>query len=192
MSLVGFLGVLLIVKPGSAGFVPAAWLALACLLAASTRDLLTRFIDHSVPSILVTFATSGAVMLCGLALMPFETWVVPSPRALKLLLFASGCLFVAYHFGVVAMRTGEIPLVAPFRYASIVLALVLGYAIWGHVPDALSLFGIALICAAGLFLLYAERGLRRHPAARPAAQSKAAGADLRPAARDSEQQQITA
>lgn len=160
-SIVGFLGVLLIVKPGTAGFVPEAWLALACLAAAASRDLLTRFIDHSVPSILVTFATSAVITLVGLALLPFETWVMPTPRALWLLLFSAACLFCAYHFGVVAMRIGEIPVVAPFRYASIVLALVLGFAIWGHVPDLVSLLGIALICLAGLYLLFRERGSMR-------------------------------
>jgi drug/metabolite transporter (DMT)-like permease len=161
-SIAGLLGVLLIIKPGTGGFVPAAWLALACLAAAATRDLTTRFIDHSVPSIFVTFATSAVIMLAGLGLMPFETWIVPSPRALALLMGASSCLFVAYHFGIVAMRTGEIPLVAPFRYASIVLALLLGYGIWGHVPDALSLAGMGIVVLAGLYLLYSERrGIRR-------------------------------
>ncbi len=163
-SFVGFAGVLLIIKPGTSGFVPEAWLALACLAAAAIRDLTTRFIDHSVPSILVTFATSAVITVAGLALMPFETWIVPSPTALTLLLVASVCLFVAYHFGVVAMRIGEIPVVAPFRYASIVLALILGALVWGHVPDAISLAGIALVVAAGLYLLYRERGSMRRGA----------------------------
>lgn len=192
LSLLGLFGVMLIVKPGTASFVPAAWLALVCLLVTSTRDLLTRFIDHSVPSILVTFATSAAVMLCGLALMPFETWVVPSPGALKLLLFASGCLFVAYHFGIVAMRTGEIPVVAPFRYAAIVLALAFGYGIWGHVPDAISLVGIALICTAGLILLYTERSAARRAQRRTFAQMQAAGPTIGPAARDENARRVTA
>lgn len=162
-SFVGFVGVLLIIKPGSAGFVPEIWLALACLAASSTRDLTTRFIDHSVPSILVTFAASAMVTLAGLALLPFETWVQPSARALILISIAAGCLFVAYHFGVVAMRTGEIPVVAPFRYATILGALVLGYAFWGHIPDAISMAGIVLIVLAGLYLLYRERVRQRMP-----------------------------
>jgi drug/metabolite transporter (DMT)-like permease len=161
-SFVGFVGVLLIVQPGMDGFVPEAWLVLAALLGSSARDLTTRFVDPSVPSIFVTFATSAAITLVGLGLMPFEHWVVPSPRALWLILLASGCLFVAYHFGVVAMRTGEIPVVAPFRYTSVVVALILGFAIWGYVPDALSFTGISLIVLAGLYLLIRERSsLRR-------------------------------
>ena len=181
-SLIGFLGVLLIIKPGTDGFSSAAWLALGCLLASATRDLTTRFIDTTVPSILVTFAASAVVGMAGLALLPFETWIVPSPRALTLLLVASACLFVAYHFGVVAMRIGEIPVVAPFRYASILGALVLGYAIWGHVPDAVSLAGIAMIVGAGLYLLYRERSsMRRAPPAGPRPTS-AAGLETKPAA----------
>jgi len=160
-SFVGFVGVLLIVQPGMEGFVPEAWLVLAALLGSSTRDLTTRFVDQSVPSIFVTFATSATIMLVGLGLMPFEQWVVPTPRALWLILLASTCLFVAYHFGVVAMRTGEIPVVAPFRYTSVLLALVLGFAIWGYVPDALSMTGIALIVLAGLYLLVCERSTIR-------------------------------
>lgn len=174
-SIVGFLGVLLIIKPGTAAFETTAWLALACLAAASTRDLITRFIDHSVPSILVTFATSAVITLCGLALLPFESWLMPTPRALWLLLFSSVCLFVAYHYGIVAMRTGEIPVVAPFRYASILGALLLGYAIWGHVPDLASLGGIGLICAAGLYLLVQERRARVVAPATPVAPLGRAG-----------------
>lgn len=174
-SIVGFLGVLLIIKPGTAAFEATAWLALACLAAASTRDLITRFIDHAVPSILVTFATSAVITLCGLALLPFESWLMPTPRALWLLLFSSVCLFVAYHYGIVAMRTGEIPVVAPFRYASILGALLLGYAIWGHVPDLASLSGIGLICAAGLYLLVQERRTRIAVPAAPAAKLGKAG-----------------
>lgn len=168
-SLIGLAGVLMIIKPGSSSFDSSAWLALVCLAAASTRDLTTRFIDHSVPSILVTFATSAVITVCGLALLPFESWVVPTPRALWQLLFASCCLFVAYHFGIVAMRTGEIPVVAPFRYASIVLALILGFAVWGHVPDVLSLIGMAVVVMAGLFLLFNERRGFRMAAAPTAA-----------------------
>ncbi|MGE0767342.1 MAG: DMT family transporter [Hyphomicrobiaceae bacterium] len=168
-SLVGFAGVLLIVKPGMDGFVPEVLLVIAALIASSTRDLITRFVDQSVPSIFVTFATSAAITVVGLALMPFETWVMPTPRALWLILLSSACLFCAYHFGVVAMRTGDIPVVAPFRYTAVILALILGFAIWGHIPDAVSLAGIALIVAAGFYLLVRQRTDVRIAVDRPAA-----------------------
>lgn len=66
------------------------------------------------------------------------------------------------------MRTGEIPVVAPFRYTMIVSAIALGYLVWGHVPDPVSMLGIATICAAGLYLLYRERMLAGRPSQTPA------------------------
>ena len=156
-SLVGFAGVLLIIRPGSASFVPQAWIAIAALLFTATRDLTTRFIDAAVPSLLVAVASSAVVTLGGFALLPFETWTLPPPRAMALLAAASSSLYFAYYFGVVAMRTGEIAVVAPFRYASILLSLTLSYLIWGYVPDLVSFLGIAIICGAGLYLLHRER-----------------------------------
>lgn len=156
-SIVGFAGVLLIVQPGGDGFVPEVWIALTSLVFNATRDLTTRFIDHTVPSLLVATASSAVVTVAGLGLLPFETWVWPSQRAMLLLLACSCCLYFAYYFGVVGMRVGEIPVVAPFRYALVLLALILGWAIWGHVPNALALAGIAVICGAGLYLLHRER-----------------------------------
>lgn len=160
-SIVGFLGVLLIVRPGSEAFVPQVWIAILALVFTSTRDLMTRFVDQDVPSLLVAVASSAAVGLAGLALLPFETWVVPSPRALALLAGAAVCLYFAYYLGIVAMRVGEISVVAPFRYSLIILALLISYVIWGHVPDVPALVGTAVICGAGLYLLHRERVRQR-------------------------------
>lgn len=156
-SLAGFGGVLLIVKPGSDGFVAEVWIALLALLFTSTRDLTTRFVDHDVPSLLVAVASSGVITLAGLTLLPFETWHMPSTRALMLLGGAAVCLYFAYYLGIVAMRIGEIAVVAPFRYSLVLLALVLSYFVWGHVPDTISMLGIATICGAGIYLLHRER-----------------------------------
>ena len=156
-SLAGFAGVLLIIRPGSSSFVPEAWIAIASLVFTATRDLTTRFIDHSVPSLLVAVASSAVVTLGGFVLLPFETWVAPSPRGWALLGGAASALYFAYYLGIVAMRTGEIAVVAPFRYTLIILALTLGYLIWGHVPDPTSFAGIAIICGAGIYLVHRER-----------------------------------
>ena len=64
---------------------------------------------------------------------------------------------VAYYFGIVAMRTGEIAVVSPFRYTLVVMAIVLSYAIWGHVPDRWAMLGIAIVTGAGIYLLHRER-----------------------------------
>lgn len=156
-SFAGFFGVLLIVQPGSESFVPEVWIALVALVFTATRDLTTRFVDHDVPSLLVAVASSAVIMVTGLLLYPLETWVVPSVHVMLLLGGASVCLYFAYYLGIVAMRVGEIAVVAPFRYSLILLALILSYIIWGHVPNALAMLGIAVVCGAGIYLLHRER-----------------------------------
>jgi drug/metabolite transporter (DMT)-like permease len=156
-SLVGLAGVLLIIRPGANGLNAHVWIALAALLFTTMRDLTTRFIDHSVPSLFVALASSAVITLAGAGLAATETWVVPSWRALALLAGASLAVVIGYHLGVVAMRTGEIAAVAPFRYSTILLALMLSYLIWGYVPDEISLLGIVIVCLAGLYLLTRER-----------------------------------
>lgn len=158
-SLVGLAGVLLIIRPGAEGINAHVWIALAALFFTSVRDLTTRFIDPSVPSLYVAFASSVLIALGGLPLLLVETWVMPSPKALLLLALASAALFFAYYLGIVAMRIGEIAVVAPFRYSTILLALLLGYLLWGFVPDAISLGGIAIVIGSGLYLLRRERAV---------------------------------
>ena len=170
----GFAGVLFIVQPGGEGFVPEIWIALASLCFTSTRDLTTRFIDVRVPSLFITFWSSAVVMLAGVLLYPLEVWTWPSSRAWTLLAIASFAIYIAYYFGVVAMRIGEIAVVAPFRYSLVLLALLLSWAIWGHVPDLWSSIGIAVICGAGLYLLHRERAARQEAMAVEKSERKAA------------------
>ncbi len=156
-SIVGFCGVLLILRPGGESFVVEAWLAVLALFFTSTRDLTTRFIDPSIPSLFVATATSAVITLVGTAMLPFETWVPLTTPAFGLLAGAAVAVNFAYYLGIVAMRTGEIPVVAPFRYALILLALLLGFLLWGHVPDQISMLGMAVVTGAGLYLLHRER-----------------------------------
>ena len=105
----------------------------------------------------VATMSSGLIMLSGLLFIPFEdAWIVPSGRVLILLALASVCLLFAYNLVIYAMRTGELSAVSPFRYTLIPVAMLLGYLIWGDVPDMLAMLGIGLVAAAGLYALYRE------------------------------------
>jgi drug/metabolite transporter (DMT)-like permease len=153
----GFLGVVLIVRPGG-GFGAAAYLALAALIFTTTRDLTTRGLHHDIPSIFVAAASAAAVMLAGVLVVPFdEPWRMPSDRAWLLMTLSAACLFVANTSIIMALRTGELSVIAPFRYSMVPLSLLLGYWLWGDVPDALASFGIGLVLAAGLYTLHRER-----------------------------------
>jgi drug/metabolite transporter (DMT)-like permease len=151
--LTGFAGVLLVVQPSGAAFNAYAWLCLGGTLLHAARDLTTRVIDRAIPSILVTFSTAVAVtVLAGLWSL-LGTWKPVQAWQLGLLAGASVFLSAGYYLLTISMRGGEMSVVAPFRYAGLLFALVLGYAVWGDVPNALAWGGIALLVASGLYLL---------------------------------------
>jgi drug/metabolite transporter (DMT)-like permease len=153
----GLAGVLLIIKPGTSGFAWASLYAIAAVLCITVRDLSTRRIPRGVPGLTLTAITSVTVMLSGFALGLVESWVWPSGRV-WLLLVAAGATVVVGHFLVVtAMRTGEVAASAPFRYTVVLYALLLGWLVWGEVPDGAMLAGTALVTAAGLYVFHRER-----------------------------------
>jgi len=165
--LTGFLGVVLIVRPGGGNFGAAAYLILIALVCTTTRDLSTRGLPKDIPSIFVAAASTAVATLSGLAIVPFDAaWSLPTPWAWSVLTACAACLFVATTFITVGLRTGEIAVVAAFRYAPVPLSLLLGWWFWGDVPDAVAWLGIALVLGAGLYTLHRERAsLRRAPAA---------------------------
>ncbi len=154
----GFVGVLLIVQPVAAGF--NAW-ALLCLLGTvlqTARDLITRAIPHSVPSVLITVATAVTITVLAGLLTAMQGWQPVTPRQLALLTAASIFLSAAYYLVIVGMRTGEMSVIAPFRYSGLLFALLVGWVVWGDVPNTLAWAGIALLVGAGLYVLRSERG----------------------------------
>ena len=157
----GFVGVLLVVQPTGAAFNAYALLCLGGTLLHASRDLTTRVIDKSIPSILVTVSTAVAVTLLAGVWSLFTDWKPVSWQQLALLAAASVFLSGGYFLLTVSMRGGEMSLIAPFRYTGLLFALVLGYLVWGDVPNALAWAGIALLVAAGLYVLHNERGRPR-------------------------------
>lgn len=164
----GFAGVLLVVQPGLEGFNAYALVCLLSALFQALRDLLTRRIAADVPAVLITLSTTVAVTLLAGALSLVEGWRAFAPRDLALLALAAAFLMGAYYLIVDAMRHGELSLVAPFRYTGVLYAIVLGYLIWGDVPNALAWAGIALLVGAGLFVLHRERARARGAGRAPA------------------------
>lgn len=153
----GFAGVLLIVQPSAAGFNAFALLCLVGTFFHAARDLTTRAIDARVPSILITLATALAVLLLAGVLTAAQGWQAPTARQLALLAAASVFLSAGYFLIITGMRSGEMSLIAPFRYTGLLFALALGWLVWGDVPNALAWAGIALLMGAGLYVLHGER-----------------------------------
>jgi len=149
----GFAGVLLVIQPRSEGFNAFAWLCLGSTVLHALRDLVTLRIPREVPSIGVTLATAVAVTtLAGLVSL-VQGWRVPTPAQVGWLAAAAVFLASGYQLIIRATRSGEISVVAPFRYSGLLMAVGLGWAVWGDVPNALAWAGTALVLGAGLYLL---------------------------------------
>ena len=161
---VGFLGVALIVRPGSDAFSSAGAIALTSVLFIVIRDLATRLISKDVSTGFISLTSSVAGIVSGLLMLPFETWRWLSSRELALVTVSGAFLAAAFALIVVALRTGDVSVVSPFRYTVIIFALIAGYAVWGETPDAIAILGTAVVCGAGLYTLHRER-LRRECAA---------------------------
>ncbi len=161
---VGAVGVLLIIQPGLEGFNAFSLSALAAVAMVTGRDLVTRAFSEDVPSMGVAVITAGAVSLFGAVLSVNETWVGLGGYELVLLALASVLIIGGYVFSILVMRVGEVGAVAPFRYTSLVFALILGLVVFNEWPNGLALAGAGLVVATGLYTLFRERALARRAA----------------------------
>lgn len=160
-ALIGFAGVMLIIRPGTSAFTPWAMLALVTVVFSASRDLATRRIDPALPSILVTLVTAVAVTITGYLMFPLQEWQPLSGREFGLLAMAAIAMSTAYHMLVLAMRSGDMSVVAPFRYTMVLWAMLAGYVVWNEFPDTLALIGTAIVIGAGLYSFVREQRLKR-------------------------------
>ena len=157
----GFVGVLLIVRPGPEGFDGYVLYALAAVGLVTLRDLATRRLSKEVPSMFVTLLTSGVIMVVfGLASLSGD-WAMMDMRAGVLTAGAGVMIIGGYLFSIMVMRVGEISFVAPFRYTGLIWALGLGWLVFGEWPDGITLVGAAIVVSSGIFTLAREAKLAR-------------------------------
>ncbi|WP_319937727.1 DMT family transporter [Allitabrizicola rongguiensis] len=156
---IGFLGVLLVIRPGAQGFDVWALVGVASVLCVVVRDLSTRKFGLGVPTITVALTAALGVMALGLAGVAIQGWRGPEPRDLLIVFGSSVALVAGYLSGVQAMRAGDIGFIAPFRYTSLLWAIALGWLVFGTLPDVLTMAGASVVIATGLFTLLRERKL---------------------------------
>ncbi len=154
---VGLFGVLLIVRPGGDGFNPYLLAAVVTLAFILLRDLPTRRLSPSVPSMFVAFFTASAITVTsGLATLATE-WEPVSTSSLLTIGFAASFIFAAYTLSVMVMRTGEMGFVQPFRFTAILWAILLGIFVFDEYPDTLSLIGTTIVISMGIYTFARER-----------------------------------
>lgn len=158
---VGFAGVMLIVRPGGAGFNSYSIYALIAVGFVVVRDLSTRRLSGATHSMTVTFATTVAITLSfGMASLGVE-WVPMSADQLWLVTKSAVMMTIAYLLSIMVMRVGEVSFVSPFRYTGLIWALVLGWYTFNEWPSMIELTGAAIVVASGVFMLYRESVLAR-------------------------------
>ena len=160
--MIGFVGVMIIVRPGVDGFNSYAFYALIAVAFVTVRDLCARRLSTGVSS--VTIALIGAVGVVTFAAIGAVggEWAPVSGKSAALLAGATFFIIGGYLFSVMTMRLGEIGFIAPFRYTSLLWALLLGFVVFGDWPDALTMMGIAVVVAMGAFTFYRERAIARN------------------------------
>ena len=158
--LVGFAGVLIILRPGLEGFTVASLLAVAGTVGFAGRDLATRAAPPVLSNLqLGVYGFAMMVPTGAVLLMFFGDAVVPDLAASGLLLAATVFGVGAYYALTAAMRMGDVGVITPFRYTRLVFALILGVVLFGERPDGYTLMGSAIIVASGIYTLI--RGRKR-------------------------------
>lgn len=158
----GFAGVLVVVRPGFDGFSMFSLVALASVACCAVRDLATKRIPQAIPTLLVSTATALAMTVVGaLLLSPMGGWTPMTGKATALLALAAVLVLIGYQFIIMAMRSGEISFIAPFRYTALLWSIVLGLLVFGDVPDMTMIIGASTIVGSGLYALYRERVVGR-------------------------------
>lgn len=153
--LVGFAGVLIMLRPGGDGLNWAALLPAGAALCGAFRDLLTRHISHAEASGTTLFYSTLGVALAGAVMAPFG-WQTPGPGDLSLLALAGALLAAAHFLHIETFRFAEAALVTPFKYSSLLWAMVIGFLVWGDTPDRWALSGAALLIGSGLYIFHRE------------------------------------
>ncbi|SDI05017.1 DMT family transporter [Lutimaribacter saemankumensis] len=161
--LVGFAGVLLIIRPGLEGFEPASLFAVQGVIGLAIRDLATRAVPREIGAMQLSAYAFGLLVPTGLVLLLVQGHSLTTPLPAQWGQFAGALVLgiVGYYSIVAAMRLGEVAVVTPFRYSRLIFAIIIGVTVFGERPDSLTLTGAALIVGSGLYTLLREARLHR-------------------------------
>jgi drug/metabolite transporter (DMT)-like permease len=156
-AFVGFIGVLIVIRPGAGSLNWPALLVVANVVCVAGRDLVTRRLGVALPTLIVAIMSIGSVGLSGLLLLPFETWRIPTAWELFLISIAGFSSIGGFYWVTEALRRGEVAAVMPFRYSLIPYGMLAGIVVFGEWPDAATWIGSAIVLGAGLYALRRER-----------------------------------
>jgi drug/metabolite transporter (DMT)-like permease len=157
---VGFLGVVVVARPGAASFHPAALLSLSAALCYALYSISTRILARTDSNETTLFYSNLVGALALLPVVPL-VWTTPSDPLVIALMAATGAIGSFGHYLLIAAhRLAPAAVLSPFIYSEIVLVTALGFLVFGDVPNRYTLTGAAIVVASGLYLLHRERKVR--------------------------------
>jgi drug/metabolite transporter (DMT)-like permease len=158
----GFMGVLIILRPGLGDFDPNLLWVLLYIFGLGARDVASRALPREVSTQFAVAWSMLPLAIAGFVVMQFQGgWRPVGGMAALWLSSMTLAVVVALWMITSALRAGEVSTVAPFRYTRIVFALIIAFAVFGEVPDLWTWLGAALIVGSGLYAFFRERRLRR-------------------------------
>ena len=158
--IVGFVGILIILQPGSPGFELLLVLPVAAALSSGVRDLVTRWAGRTDSTLAILFWSNVAVVASGLCIVPFE-WVEVQPLHYLAFMAVAFLNTAAHYLMIYALSAGDAALISPFRYTALVWAVVLGYLVWSHVPEVWTIVGSCIVVLSGVVMALREARAER-------------------------------
>lgn len=161
--LVGFIGVLMIIRPGLDAFNPLSLFAVQGVIGLAVRDLATRTVPKTISSFQLSTYAFATLIPAGAMLLWLNDTAMIAPNAAHVVNMSAalGLGVLAYYAIVAVMRMGDVSFITPFRYSRLIFALIIGVVFFNERPDLMTLLGSALIVASGLYTLAREARLNR-------------------------------
>jgi drug/metabolite transporter (DMT)-like permease len=158
-AIVGFIGVLIVLRPGAEGLNAGVMLILSSTVLVVARDLITRQLPADIPTGAVAVGTIAMATAVGGGLALFQPWQPVMAGTLLPLAVAALAVTAGNYTIIVAFRSGDMSVVSPFRYTLMIWGVLAGLVVFGEWPDRSAWIGISLIVGAGLYTLYRETTL---------------------------------
>lgn len=152
----GFCGVLIITNPFQDEINWAVVLPVTCAFFVALRDMVIRYVPDTIPSMQVAFTNAWVVTIGGGLVSMFQGWGQADWTWYLWFVGLSCAIFGGYYFYIEGSRLGELSFIGPFKYVSVLLAILFGYLFWNEIPGWPVLIGAAVIIFSGVLLLTGE------------------------------------
>lgn len=155
----GFIGVLIIIRPGTSAFESAAVIALFGAACIGVTTVYVRKLTRTETNESIIFSFTLTTTVASGLLLPFF-WKTPGSTDLAMLCAIGLLGGIAQIFQTGAARNAEVATITPFKYTALLWAMFYGYLLWNEVPDGWTLFGAAIVAGSGLFIVLREAHLK--------------------------------